>query len=122
VTELEETLLRRVRALEGDCAFKDSFVVQIQKKFMAEHDDAEEYRLASEALERENASLSAAMLEGLPQRTDAISLAAVREAKDPEERIVQLHKSCGCVTCVCESETQCGGCGAKMCQEHTRKP
>ena len=37
---------------------------------------------------------------------------------DPEERIVQLHKSCGCVTCVCESETQCGGCGAKNCGNH----
>ena len=37
---------------------------------------------------------------------------------DHEERIVQLHKSCGCVTCVCESEIQCGGCGAKNCGNH----
>ena len=36
----------------------------------------------------------------------------------PDERIVQLKKSCGCVTCKCEDEVQCQGCGAKTCREH----
>jgi hypothetical protein len=54
------------------------------------------------------------------ERGNTVSLASPPSPAptDPEERIVQLHKSCGCVTCVCESEIQCGGCGAKNCGNH----
>lgn len=28
------------------------------------------------------------------------------------------YQPCGCVLCVCESDGQCFGCGAKMCMSH----
>lgn len=33
----------------------------------------------------------------------------------PALRPTQEKFSCGCVSCICENDTKCGGCGAKAC-------
>lgn len=36
------------------------------------------------------------------------------------QRDKNITRSCGCITCICEDEERCHGCGAKSCKLHDR--
>jgi len=41
-----------------------------------------------------------------------------RRNKRDSHEIIQSRWDCGCITCICEDEAQCQGCGARACMDY----
>ena len=70
--------------------------------------DVSELEKAAQTLWRESYSCESDFIQAV---VDAFS------KQEEEEPVVQQHYPCGCVTCICEDDVQCQGCGGTSCDD-----
>ena len=52
---------------------------------------------------------------------DLIKIRKALQKPQAVDVVKQDHRECGCITCVCEDEEQCQGCGARFCSAHHKQ-